>query len=115
MSTRSNCVGENRMISWLRANKDHLSMPYPLIFFSFFFFFFTSSLQPILYAAKEEGPVLIFSTDCRYCGNAATVHIPKDDHQGALINEKEFQTLLPHSRNFFGMFCPCIFLPSSEF
>lgn len=42
------------MISWLRTKKDHLSTPYTLIIF------FTSSLQLMLYVAKEKGTSPIF-------------------------------------------------------
>lgn len=61
---------------------------------------FTSSLQLIPYVAKEKGTSPYFSTDYSYCGNAEFVHPPQDDHPGAVINEKEFQTLPPTFKQF---------------
>lgn len=58
-----------------------------------------------------------FSTDCSYYGNEHFFHPPQDDHQGIIINEKEFQTLLSHTNDSFRAFCfvPIYFLTSSEF
>ena len=94
----SNHVAESWVISWLRANKDHLSVSHPLITFHRL-----SAAHPICGEGERDQPP--FSTDYSLCGHAETGQPPQDDQQGAISSEKKFQTLLSHSSNFFGVSC----------